>query len=326
MHTVSELTDRINNSINTLPLDKEPKGLYNPISYVLSLGGKRVRPVLMLLAYNMYKEHIDDKVIRVALAIETYHNFTLLHDDLMDCADERRGNKTVHKVWNDNVAILSGDAMLILAYQYLSQIDEPKYLSLIFPEFSKFALEICEGQQYDMEFEERMDVTADEYLNMIKLKTSVLLAGSMKIGGILADASEEDQALLYNIGLYTGLAFQLRDDLLDVYGDPKLFGKKIGKDIISNKKTYLMIKAFEKANEKQRKELSHWIGLKEFSSDEKITAITAIYNELSIQSVVEEKMNFFYNQALMNLEKVNTDSSRKKQLKLFLNQLMNREV
>ncbi len=326
MYTVSELADRINNAIQTLPLNREPEGLYKPISYVLSLGGKRVRPILMLLTYNMYKERIDNEVIHVALAVETYHNFTLLHDDLMDCADERRGKKTVHKVWNDNVAILSGDAMLILAYQYLSQIDDPEYFSLIFPEFSKFALEICEGQQYDMEFEERTDVHADDYLRMIKLKTSVLLAGSMKIGGILADASKDDQELLYNVGLYTGLAFQLKDDLLDVYGDPELFGKKIGKDIISNKKTYLMIKAFEKANEKQKKELSHWISLKEFSPAEKIAAITAIYNDLSIKSVVEDKMNSFYNQALVNLEKVNIDSGRKKQLILFLNQLMDREV
>ncbi|NMA73168.1 MAG: polyprenyl synthetase family protein [Bacteroidales bacterium] len=326
MYTVSELADRINNAIQTLPLNREPEGLYKPISYVLSLGGKRVRPILMLLTYNMYKERIDNEVIHVALAVETYHNFTLLHDDLMDCADERRGKKTVHKVWNDNVAILSGDAMLILAYQYLSQIDDPEYFSLIFPEFSKFALEICEGQQYDMDFEERTDVHADDYLRMIKLKTSVLLAGSMKIGGILADASKDDQELLYNVGLYTGLAFQLKDDLLDVYGDPKLFGKKIGKDIISNKKTYLMIKAFEKANEKQKKELSHWISLKEFSPAEKIAAITAIYNDLSIKSVVEDKMNSFYNQALVNLEKVNIDSERKKQLILFLNQLMDREV
>lgn len=325
MYTIPELTERINRSIQSLSLNQEPRGLYDPISYVLLMGGKRVRPLMMLLAYNMYREEIDDKIISVALAIETYHNFTLLHDDLMDCADERRGKKTVHKVWNDNVAILSGDAMLILAYQYLSQVDSA-YLPSLLPEFSKFALEICEGQQYDMEFEKRMDVTADEYLEMIKLKTSVLLAGSMKMGAILADVSETDQQLLYDVGLYTGLAFQLKDDLLDVYGDPKLFGKKIGKDILSNKKTYLMIKAFEKANEKQKEELSHWMELKAFSPDEKIAAVTSIYNDLSIKSVVEEKMDSYYNQALKSLEKVDRVADRKKHLISLLNQLMSREV
>lgn len=324
MYSTKELTDKINQAIDLIPLDIEPSGLYNPISYVLSMGGKRIRPLLMLLTYNMYKEDVD-KALDAAIAIETYHNFTLLHDDLMDNADKRRGKATVHKVWDDNTAILSGDAMLILSYQLLSQSKE-NTLPFILPIFSKLAMEICEGQQYDMEFESRTDVKAEEYLEMIKLKTSVLLAGSMKIGAVLAGATEEDQELLYHVGLYSGLAFQLKDDLLDVYGNIELFGKNIGGDILCNKKTYLLIKALEKADAKQKETLLYWIGLDNFNPQEKIETITNLYNELSIKSLVEEKIKSLHQQALTSLEKVNLVQENKKVLQKTINQLIDREV
>ncbi len=324
MYSTKELTDKINQAIDLIPLDIEPSGLYNPISYVLSMGGKRIRPLLMLLTYNMFKEDVD-KALDAAIAIETYHNFTLLHDDLMDNADKRRGKATVHKVWDDNTAILSGDAMLILSYQLISQSKEDTLPSIL-PLFSKLAMEICEGQQYDMEFENRTDVKAEEYLEMIKLKTSVLLAGSMKIGAILAGATKEDQDSLYHVGLYTGLAFQLKDDLLDVYGNIELFGKNIGGDIVCNKKTYLLIKALEKADTKQKETLLYWMGLDNFNPQEKIEAITNLYNELSIKSLVEEKIKSLHQQALANLEKVNLAQESKKVLLATINELIDREV
>lgn len=324
MYSTKELTDKINQAIDSIPLDIEPKGLYMPISYVLSMGGKRIRPLLMLLTYNMYKEDIET-AMAAAIAVETYHNFTLLHDDLMDNADKRRGKATVHKVWDDNTAILSGDAMLILSYQLLSQSKE-NTLPFILPVFSKLAMEICEGQQYDMEFEDRTNVEAKEYLEMIKLKTSVLLAGSMKIGAVLAGATTEEQELLYEVGLYTGLAFQLKDDLLDVYGNIELFGKNIGGDILCNKKTYLLIKALEKANTKQKETLLYWIGLDQFNPKEKIEAVTNLYNELSIKEIVEEKINDLHQQALAKLEKVNLAIDKKQVLQQTINQLIHREV
>ena len=324
MYSNKELVEKIECAVENLRLNKKPDGLYDPISYVLSIGGKRIRPTLLLLAYNLYGEEIE-KAMSAALAVETYHNFTLLHDDLMDCADKRRGKDTVHKVWNDNTAILSGDAMLILSYHYLSQ-SSSNYLSLVLPEFTKFALEICEGQQYDMEFEKRTDVLAEEYLDMIKLKTSVLLAGSMKIGAILGGASAKDQELLYHVGLNVGLAFQLKDDLLDVYGDPKVFGKNLGGDIVSNKKTYLLIKALERADEEQKYNLLYWLGLNEFDAEEKIKAVTELYNELKIKDLVENKMDSFYNQALIDLEKVSVPKDKKNELLVFINKLMEREL
>ena len=324
MYSTKELTNKINQAIDSIPLDIEPKGLYMPISYVLSMGGKRIRPLLMLLTYNMYKEDIDT-AMAAAIAVETYHNFTLLHDDLMDNADKRRGKATVHKVWDDNTAILSGDAMLILSYQLLSQSKE-NTLPFILPVFSKLAMEICEGQQYDMEFEDRTDVEAEEYLEMIKLKTSVLLAGSMKIGAVLAGATTAEQELLYEVGLYTGLAFQLKDDLLDVYGNIELFGKNIGGDILCNKKTYLLIKALEKANTKQKETLLYWIGLDQFNPKEKIEAVTNLYNELSIKEIVEKKIKDLHQQALAKLEKVNLAIDKKQVLQQTINQLIHREV
>ena len=231
--TSNEILQRVNDYIVHLPFDRTPEGLYQPIRYVLSLGGKRIRPVLMLLAYQLYKDD-PETILEQACALETYHNYTLLHDDLMDNADLRRGKETVHKRWNSNTAILSGDSMLVLAYERMSKCDD-KHLRQILNLFTKTALEIGEGQQYDMDFEHRNDVSEAEYIEMIRLKTSVLLACAMKMGAILADANEEEADYLYRFGEKIGLAFQLQDDYLDVYGDPNLFGKSIGGDIVSNK-------------------------------------------------------------------------------------------
>ena len=259
-----------------------------------------------------------------ALGLETYHNYTLLHDDLMDNADVRRGQPTVHKKWDANTAILSGDSMLVLAYQRVAQCDNahlPQVLSL----FTETALEIGEGQQFDMDFETRNDVTEDEYIEMIRLKTSVLLACALKIGAILGDASKEDADLLYQFGEKIGLAFQLQDDLLDVYGDPKVFGKAIGGDITSNKKTYMLINAVNRANAEQRAELMKWIEAKEFNRAEKVAAVTRLYDEIGIRQLCEEKINFYFEQGKALLEQVSVSADRKEVLRQYTNAMMHRE-
>ncbi len=323
MLTSDEILKKVNEGLNALPYDREPASLYEPIRYVLSLGGKRIRPVLMLLGYNLFKEH-PEHILMPALGLETYHNYTLLHDDLMDNADLRRGHQTVHKKWDANKAILSGDSMLVLAYQRIAQCDAahlPQVLSL----FTETALEIGEGQEYDMTFETRNDVTEDEYIEMIRLKTSVLLACALKIGAILADASEKDADLLYQFGEKIGLAFQLQDDLLDVYGDSAVFGKAIGGDITSNKKTYMLINAVNRANQEQRAELMRWIEAKEFNRQEKVAAVTRLYDEIGIRQLCEQKINFYFEQGKQLLEQVNVPSDRKEQLRRYTNEMMHRE-
>ena len=257
MKTAEQLLSEINAYIDNLPYDRKPMSLYEPIRYVLSIGGKRIRPVLMLLAYNLYKEDTE-RIFPSACALETYHNYTLLHDDLMDCAPMRRGHQTVHEKWDANTAILSGDTMLVMAYERMMQCNS-EVLPEVIQLFTETALEICEGQQYDVEFETRDDVTEEEYIEMIRLKTSVLLACALKMGAIQAGASAEDAENLYRFGEQMGLAFQLQDDYLDVYGDAATFGKRIGGDIVSNKKTYMLINAYNKANRAQRAELDSWI-------------------------------------------------------------------
>ncbi len=323
MLTSDEILKKVNEGLNALPYDREPASLYEPIRYVLSLGGKRIRPVLMLLGYNLFKEH-PEHILMPALGLETYHNYTLLHDDLMDNADLRRGHQTVHKKWDANKAILSGDSMLVLAYQRIAQCDAahlPQVLSL----FTETALEIGEGQEYDMTFETRNDVTEDEYIEMIRLKTSVLLACALKIGAILADASEKDADLLYQFGEKIGLAFQLQDDQLDVYGDSAVFGKAIGGDITSNKKTYMLINAVNRANQEQRAELMRWIEAKEFNRQEKVAAVTRLYDEIGIRQLCEQKINFYFEQGKQLLEQVNVPSDRKEQLRRYTNEMMHRE-
>ena len=322
MITSDEILRIVNERLESLPYDRKPASLYEPIRYVLSLGGKRIRPVLMLLGYNLFKEHPED-ILMPALGLETYHNYTLLHDDLMDNADVRRGQPTVHKKWDDNTAILSGDSMLVLAYQRIAQCDAahlPQVLSL----FTVTALEIGEGQQFDMDFETRNDVTEDEYIEMIRLKTSVLLACALKIGAILGDASQEDADLLYRFGEKIGLAFQLQDDLLDVYGDPKVFGKAIGGDITSNKKTYMLINAVNRANAEQRAELMSWIEAKDFNRAEKVAAVTRLYDEIGIRQLCEEKINFYFEQGKQLLEQVSVPAERKAALRAYMDELLHR--
>ena len=324
MFTASQLLDKINNHISEIQFTRTPKGLYEPIEYILSLGGKRIRPVLMLMGYNLYREDVPS-IYDPATAIEVYHNHTLLHDDLMDRSDVRRGKPTVHKVWNDNTAVLSGDAMLILAFRYMTGCPQ-EHLKEVMDLFSLTTLEICEGQQLDMEFESRCDVTEDEYIEMIRLKTAVLLAASLKIGAILAGATAEDAENLYHFGMHIGVAFQLQDDLLDVYGDPEVFGKKIGGDILCNKKTYMLIKALEHADEKQQEELNRWLNAETFQPAEKIEAVTEIYNQLNIRNVCENKMREYYTLAMESLEAVAVAEEKKKELKNLVKLLMYREM
>ena len=322
MYNSEQLLSKVNVFLGQLPYQRRPASLYDPIRYVLSLGGKRIRPVLMMLAYNLYKED-PERILMQAVGLETYHNYTLLHDDLMDNADMRRGHDTVHKKWDANKAILSGDSMLVLAYQRMQQCDQ-RHLQAVLDVFTETALEIGEGQEYDMSFETRNDVTEEEYIEMIRLKTSVLLACAMKIGAILADAPAEDVENLYKFGEQLGLAFQLQDDLLDVYGDPKVFGKAIGGDITSNKKTYMLINAVNRANAEQRSELMKWIEAKHFDRSEKVAAVTALYDQIGIRELCEQKINFYFDECRKYLAKVNVSDERKQQLLDYTDEMMKR--
>ena len=321
--SANETLRAVNDFLEQLPYDRQPQSLYEPIRYVLSLGGKRIRPVLMLMAYNLFKEHPED-ILMPACGLETYHNYTLLHDDLMDHADLRRGHETVHKRWNANTAILSGDSMLVLAYQRMTQVPADK-LARVLDCFTETALEIGEGQEYDMTFETRLDVSEAEYIEMIRLKTSVLLACATKIGAILADAPEADVERLYHFGERLGLAFQLQDDLLDVYGDPAVFGKAIGGDIVSNKKTYLLINAFNRADAVQRAKLSRWVEATTFDRQEKVAAVTQLYDALGIRQLCEEKVNDYFRQAADSLGEIGVDTDRKQMLYQYMDQLLHRD-
>lgn len=321
--------NKVNDYIAKLPLDKEPKGLYAPIEYVLSLGGKRIRPVLMMMAYELWKENAED-VLPQAVALETYHNFTLLHDDVMDNADVRRGKPAVHKKWNENTAILSGDNMLVLAFKWMQSL--PSSLSLgegvladVLATFTDTAIEINEGQQYDVDFETRDDVREEEYLEMIRLKTSVLLACAVKIGALMAGAPKEDVENIYQFGVNMGLAFQLQDDFLDVYGDEKVFGKAIGGDITSNKKTYMLINALQKAEGEDKATLQRWIDAKEFDRQEKVAAVTAIYNKVGIDKMAKAKMEEYYALATKALDAINVPEERKAALREYAAKMMKRE-
>ena len=297
MFAFNDILQKIEQEITRLQFTYPPKSLYDPIEYILSLGGKRIRPALVLMACNLYKENVDTAV-NPALGLEVFHNFTLLHDDLMDDADKRRNKPTVHKVWNANTAILSGDAMLIAAYQLIGET-ESESLKEILDLFTRTALEICGGQQYDMEFESRTDVTEEEYIEMIRLKTAVLLACALKMGAIMGNAPKADAETLYQFGINIGLAFQLQDDLLDVYGDTATFGKNIGGDILCNKKT--------------------------FDPAEKIAAVTAIYDQLRLKELSEEKIHAYYNQAINCLTSLNVAPERLNILKEVSARLMNRQ-
>lgn len=324
MYTSSQLLEKFNAYIASLDYSRPPVGLYAPVEYVLALGGKRIRPLLMLMTYNIYKEEVDG-ILSAAAGIEIYHNYTLLHDDLMDKADLRRGNLTVHKKWDENTAILSGDTMLVLAYKFMCNT-APAHLKEVMDIFNETALEIGEGQQYDMEFETRMDVTVEEYLEMIRLKTSVLLAASMKIGALVGGASADDAARLYDFGLQLGLAFQLQDDYLDVYGDPAVFGKKVGGDILCNKKTCMLINALQRANEDQHRQLLSWIEAREYDPVQKVEAVTALYDAIGIRELCHEKIEDYFRSANACLDSVQVADERKTELRAFALSLMGRKV
>lgn len=323
MLKAEEILTKVNTFLDNIPYDRKPQSLYEPIKYVLSMGGKRIRPVLMLLAYNLFKDD-PESILMPACALETYHNYTLLHDDLMDNADLRRGHQTVHRRWDANTAILSGDSMLVLAYQRMAQCSADK-MQQVLTLFTETALEIGEGQQYDMDFEHRNDVREEEYIEMIRLKTSVLLACATKIGAILAGASAQDADNIYRFGEQMGLAFQLQDDFLDVYGDTKVFGKAIGGDIVSNKKTYMLINAFNRADAAQRAELERWIEAKDFDAKEKIAAVTRIYNEIGIDRLAMEKIKFYFNESKKYLDAVSVAPERKAELAKYTAKMMKRQ-
>ncbi len=321
MKTLDEILQLVAQSVEGIDWQREPRELYEPIDYTLALGGKRVRPALSLLAADLFDGNLDE-VVPAALALEVFHNFTLLHDDVMDKASLRRGRPTVHEKWCENTAILSGDVMSIEAYRLLAGVPE-KNLKQVLDIFSKMAVEICEGQQMDMNFEEKMSVTKSEYIEMIRLKTAVLLASSLKIGALIAGASDKDCDLLYDFGINLGLAFQLKDDYLDVYGNEKTFGKAIGGDILCNKKTYMMISALEVAQDDDADELQRWIA--HAPSAEKVAAVTQLYTRLHIDAIACERIDFYHKKALECLDALSVNAEKLVALKNLTVKLMLRE-
>jgi len=297
--------------------------LYEPITYMMDLGGKRVRPILLLMACSLFSDDLQ-QAMDPAVGIELFHNFTLMHDDIMDHAPTRRGKPAVHEKWSDTTAILSGDVMLIEAYKRIMCVDAailPSILSI----FNDIAVGVCQGQQMDMNFERQDHIHVDDYLEMIRLKTAVLLGGALKIGALIGGGSGEDAALLYTFGETIGIAFQLQDDLLDVYGDPEKFGKQVGGDILSNKKTFLLIKAQELADGETKEQLDSWLVNSQADSQQKINAVTAIYNRLNIRCIVEEARNSFMDRALLSLDQLRVSEDKKVGLSSFAEQILVRE-
>lgn len=309
MYTLEELREIIKAEFAKQEYVEKPYSLFEPIKYILEDGGKRLRPVLTLMAYNLYRDDIE-KALKSAIGIEIFHNYTLLHDDVMDDAELRRGRLTVHKKWNSNVAILSGDAAAITAYKYIENCED-KYLRQVIDGFNQVAMDVCKGQQYDMEFETRNDVTEEEYIHMIYLKTSVLIAGSLRHGALIAGAPAHEYNALYDFGGYLGLVFQLQDDFLDVYGDVAEFGKKIGGDILENKKTYLLIRALEQAGEEEKARLWEWLNKKNADPEEKIKAVTEIYNRLQVPELTRHTIDLYLEKSREALRKVDVPEERK---------------
>ncbi len=323
MLTTQDLLDKINKHIAQQGYGSNPPNLYEPIQYIMGLGGKRMRPLLVLLSYQLKGDSMDE-ILDAALAVEVFHNFTLVHDDIMDEAPLRRGQPTVHTKWNNTVAILSGDTMMIKAYELL-QSGSGGQFSEVSQKFNQTAVAVCEGQQIDMNFEEQEKVTEKDYLEMIRLKTAVLLGFSMYLGGKLAGYNQASSEKLYSIGEKMGIGFQLMDDILDVYADKTKFGKQVGGDIISNKKTYLLLSALEMANSDQKDKLDHWLALKEFDPQEKVAAVTEIYDEIGIPNLAKMKMNYFFDQSIKELETFDGNSVAKLILKEFAVSLMLRD-
>lgn len=322
MISANQIQQTFEEYLQNLDYSHNPDNLYAPIRYVLSLGGKRIRPTLLVLAYNMYAEDVKS-VYDVAVGMEVFHNFTLLHDDVMDNAEMRRGSLTVHKKWNENTAILSGDGMFVLAYQYLAKCN-PIYLKQVLDLANDTFIGITDGQQFDMDFETRSDVSESEYIEMIRLKTSILLAACLKMGALLGGATEQDASLLYSFGEKLGLAFQLQDDLLDVYGDAKVFGKRIGGDIVCNKKTYMYINTCLLASEEEKGILAKWAQYEGDDMDAKIEAVKAVYDSVGIKGKAEAKIEELFNEAMSLLNKVSVSEDRKNVLREYALGLMNR--
>lgn len=322
MTTPSALLEKINAALRDIPYPARPEGLYEPIEYVLSMGGKRLRPTLVLLAYSLYRDDFE-QAIPAAIGLETYHNHTLLHDDLMDHADMRRGQPTVHRKWNENTAVLSGDTMLIMAFQLVMQCRTPRQADIL-QLFARTAREICEGQQYDVNFERRTDVTEAEYIEMIRLKTSVLLACAAKTGALAAGAPEADAEVLYRFAERIGLAFQLQDDYLDVYGDPAVFGKKIGGDILCGKKTFLLINAYQRADAATRAVLLDLLADRQLPAAEKVQAVTDIYNRLGIPQLTLEAINRYYDEAHRLIASLSLPEAQWQPLWLYAQSLLGR--
>lgn len=323
MHTIPQLQQLITQTLASKKYGHTPVELYEPIDYIMSLGGKRLRPCLLLMACDMFGGDVE-KALSAAIGIEVFHNFTLMHDDIMDKAPLRRGKPTVHEKWNTNVAILSGDVMMVEANRLMMLVDD-SILRPVLDVFNETATGVCEGQQIDMNFENRDTVAVDEYINMIRLKTAVLLGGLMKIGALIAGASQAEATLLYNFGEQLGIAFQLQDDILDVYGDPEKFGKQVGGDIQSNKKTYLLIKALETADKEKLTELNRWLSATDFDAAEKVNAVRNIYAGLGIREQAESEMNKYAQSAMQSFEAINLPEERKAILKEFADQLLVRE-
>jgi geranylgeranyl diphosphate synthase type II len=317
---LSQIAEIIEAEINNISYLKDPENLYLPIEYTMEFGGKRIRPILLLISYQIFNDNIE-RAFSPAKAIELFHNFTLLHDDIMDKAPLRRGKITVHKKWNNNIAILSGDVMMIHAYQLLAKV-EPKHLKPILNVFNKAAIEVCEGQQWDMDFESKDDVPLIDYIKMIELKTAVLLAASLKIGAVLADAKEKDQKHLYEFGINMGIAFQLKDDLLDVFGTSKLFGKKIGGDILANKKTFLYLKALQISDHSTKLKLKNLYKSTD-ECDAKVDKVKNIFVDLNIKKHTLDLMKAYYIKAMKHLDAI--DSDKKSPLIDFADKLMQRD-
>jgi geranylgeranyl diphosphate synthase type II len=318
------LLDKLETFIQNQSFGESPKELYDPITYILSLGGKRIRPLLSVLAYGLYRND-PEQILSQASAVEVFHNFTLMHDDIMDQAPLRRGQATVHEKWNPNIAILSGDVMMVRAYDLLLGTD-PKLLPQVIRLFNKTAAEVCEGQQMDMNFESIAQVKEEEYLNMIRLKTAVLLGFALQLGGVLAGAAQKDVQKLYDFGVNIGVGFQLKDDLLDVFADQAKFGKQVGGDIISNKKTFLLIKALELATGKEAEDLKHWLTVPEFDKEEKVKAVRAIYEKLGIKTLTEAKMSSYFEVGFEQFDSISyTNPAYFQELRRITEDLIHRE-
>ena len=324
MHTIQQYQEFLSDYLQSQYETKEPRNLYEPIHYILDLGGKKMRPVLTLMSAEVFDADYK-KALPAALAVEVFHNFSLVHDDIMDDAPLRRGHETVHEKWNINTGILSGDAMLILAYRYFEQY-EPLIFRDLAKLFSKTALEVCEGQQWDVDFEDRTDVTIPEYLKMIQYKTAVLVAAAMKMGAIIAETSVENANLIYDFGLNLGLAFQLQDDFLDAFGNPETFGKQVGGDIIENKKTYLYLKAVAFSNQEEAEELKRLFAIQPEDSTDKIERVKALFNSSGASKATQDAIQDFTFKAFQMLDQMNISDDKKAMLKAFGENLMGRKV